>query len=266
MVVVASLAACETLLDIPDDPMLIGSQSWNCLASLQAPTAPKVDRVSVQVRACNFISSNCSTVVNGLTAKLCEKSDARCSTPIRADIRDSGGLLQFEVETAGSVGAGFDGYLAVSSEGDAYAPALLFFNPPIREALAVEVDMPLVLPLVPASAVSTLVQASGTRKPDLDHGFLFVTALDCTGKPAAHVTIAVDRPSDEASVIYVGQGVFDMAARETDASGLAEVSNVAPGSVRVTAQQAGAMPERIGEVSVHVVAGAISYTALVPSL
>jgi hypothetical protein len=260
--VVASLAACETLLDIPDDPMLIGSQPWTCLGSLRESSPPKRDRVSVQVRACDFISSNCSKAANGLTAKLCAKSDVRCSSPIRADIRDSSGVLDFEVETGGTVGTGFDGFLAVSSQDDAYTSALLFFNPTIREAL----EEPMVLPLVPVSAVSTLVAASGSREPDPDHGFLFITALDCAGEPAESVAVAVDRPTDEVSVIYVDHGVFDRAARETDASGVAEVINVSPGSVHVTAHRAGAMPQRIGEVDVHVAARTISYASLVPSL
>lgn len=258
--VVASFAACETLLDIADDPMLIDSQRWSCIGSQAEPSAPTLERVAIQVRACNFISSNCSEVASGLTAKLCERADARCSKPIRAEIRDSSGTLEFEVETGGSAGAGFDGFLSVASDGDAYAPALLFFNPPIRAAL----EAPLVLPLVPASAVSTLVEAAGTREPDPDHGFLFVTAFDCAGKPAEHVTVAVDRPAGEASVIYLDHGVFDLVARETDASGVAEVSNVSPGSVHVTAYRAGATPEPIAEASVQVAAGTITYTSLVP--
>lgn len=242
--------------------MLIGSQSWACLTSLQEPSPPKLDHVFVQVRACDFISSNCSMAASGLTAKLCERSDVRCSNPIRADIRDSGGTLDFEVDTGGAAGSGFDGFLAVSSQDDAFAPALLFFNPTIREALG----RPIVLPLVPASAVSALVEASGTREPEPDHGFLFITALDCAGRPAKGVTVAVDRPADEVSVIYVDQGVFDRAARETDASGVAEVSNVSPGPVHVTAQRAGPTAERIGEMDLHVAARTISYTSLVPAL
>ncbi len=263
LAVAATLAACDTLLDIADDPTLIASQPWSCLAAPREPTPPKLERVAVQVRACDFISSNCSTAASGLTAKLCEKGDVGCSQPIRADIRDSDGSLDFEVETGGAAGNGFDGFLAVSSQDETFAPAFLFFNPAIREAS----KRPLVLPLVPASAVaSTLVEAAGTRDPDPDRGFVFITALDCAGKPAESVTIEVDRPASEVSVIYFNQGVFDMAARETDGSGVAEVSNVSPGSVHVTAYRAGAMPEQIGDASLHVAAGTISYTSLVPSL
>jgi hypothetical protein len=258
--VVVSLTACETLLDIPADPMLVTSQAWSCLTEMTAQQPGKGERANVTVRACNFVSSNCSTAATGLTAELCDKADASCANPIQSDLVDSNGTFEFEVETA--AGRGFEGYLAVKAADDGYVPARLFFNPVIRETPR----EPFVLPLIPSSALSSILEAAGTDEPDAARGFVFVTALDCAGKPASHVTMSIDRPAGEASVLYVDEGVLDAAASATDATGLAAMSNVSPGSVTLTAYKESAMGERIGEVSVQVAAKTITYSSLGPSL
>jgi hypothetical protein len=256
--VVVSLTACETLLDIPDDPMLVSSQAWGCLTEMTSQQAVKGDRARITIHACNFVSSNCSTAATGLTAELCAKSDSRCANPLQANITDTNGTFELEVETA--AGHGFDGFLAVSAADDGYVPARLFFNPPIRKSLR----QPLVLPLIPASALSSILAAAGAGEPDPDRGLVFVTALDCAGKPAPSVTVSTGRTMGDASVLYVDEGVLNAAARDTDVSGLAAISDVTPGSVTVTAYTSSAMGERIGEVSVEVAAQTITYTSLGP--
>jgi hypothetical protein len=239
--------------------MLVESQTWGCLTEMTSQPPAKTARAQVTVRACNFVSSNCSAPAIGLTAALCDKADARCANPISTDITDANGTFEFEVDTSG--GHGFDGYLEVSALDESYVPARLSFNPAIRKTPR----QPLVLPLVPASALSSILSAAGADEPDPDRGFVFVTALDCVGKPASRVSVSVDRPADDASVLYVDEGVLNAAARDTDVSGLAAISNVAPGSVTVMAYESSAMGERIGEVSVEVVAKTITYTSLGPS-
>jgi hypothetical protein len=248
----------------------------------------------VQVRACNFVSSNCSRVVTGLTAKLCDKRDVDCLTPIRAEIADENGAFDFDVETGGSSGTGFDGYLSVTAPAElctdnavfgaaapavcalapgcnpdmpdqkcrtpTFAPARLFFNPAIRGG-----GPPIVLPLLPTSSVLSIVAAAGSARPDPKYGFLFVTSLNCDGMPAAHVTVAVDRPASEVSYLYIDHGVVGAAARETDVSGLAVISNVAPGPLKVTAHTAGEMPMQLDEVSVQISPFMFTYVALRPS-
>jgi hypothetical protein len=255
------LTACEAFLDIPDDPQLVGAESWRCLGTQAVMQAPEVDRVAVQVRACNFVSSNCSSVASGLTAKLCEKQDLNCSKPIRSEIRDANGTLDFEVETGGSVGAGFDGYLAVSSGSMAFVPAMLFFNPSIRDTG----PAPLVLPLFPASSLATILMAAGAKVPDPARGYVFVTARDCEDEAAEHVTVDVDRPATERAVLFVDHGVVSGVARSTDVSGLAVISDVAPGAVKVSGFTTGSMPVRIGEADALVASATITYTSLSPS-
>jgi len=290
-----SLTACGAILDIPDDPQLAGAASWSCLASGLSTSPPQVDRVSVQVRACNFVSTNCSSAVTGLTAKLCDKRDVDCSTPLRSNINDENGAFDFEVETGGRSGTGFDGYLSVTAPAEmcndsavfgaaapavcalapscnpdlpdqkcrtpTFAPARLFFNPAIRESGG----GPIVLPLLPTSSVLSIVLAAGSTRPDPSYGFVFVTALSCEGKPAPHVAVSVDRPGSEVSYLYLDHGVVSAAARETDVSGLAVISNVAPGTLKVSAHTAGELPMRVDEVSVQISPFVVTYVSLRPS-
>jgi hypothetical protein len=263
MVAIVGLTACEAFLDIPDDPQLIGTQPWRCVGTQPVTQAPEVERVPVQVRACNFVSSNCSGVATGLTAKLCDKRDLTCSNPIRSDIADTNGAFELEVETAGSAGGGFDGYLTVSSTSAdmaEFVPAMLFFNPPIRDLA----PAPIVLPLFPTSSLANILMAAGAKPQDPARGLLFIAAHDCESKMAAGVTVAVDPPASDLSVLYVDHGVVSGAARQTDATGLAAISNVAPGRVKVSGFTSAAMPLRIGEADVQVASSTITYTALAP--
>lgn len=255
------LSACEAFLDIPADPQLVGSETWRCLGTQAVMQAPEVERAAVQVRACDFISSNCSSVATGLTAKLCEKPDLNCSKPIRSDIRDANGTLDFEVETGGSVGAGFDGYLAVSSTSMAFVPAMLFFNPSIRETG----DAPIVLPLISTSSLANILTAAGTKAPDPARGYVFIAARDCKDEAAASVTVDVDRPPTDRAVLYIDHGIVSGAARQTDGSGLAVISNVAAGAVKLSGFTAGPMPVRIDEADALVASATITYTSLSPS-
>jgi hypothetical protein len=290
------LSACGDILGIAENPQLVASGPWRCLQSPVAAMAPQKDTAHVRVDACSFVSSNCSEAVTGLTASLCNKRDVNCTDPIRSGIMDVAGELSFDVPTGGNLGVGFDGYLQVTAPAalctnnmvfgaagpmlcgllpscNVMAPdancmvptsarALLFFNPAIQN----DVTQPLPLPLVPTASIQPILQATGQTKLDPSKGFLFITALDCDGKPAAGVQFQLAQHQDGVTQLYVENGVISASATETDASGLAGFFNVPAGFVAVVGSVGSAgsgMP--LGEIGVQVGAFTITYGTVVPA-
>ncbi len=294
--VLAALSACAQVLDIPAHPKLVGP--WRCLMSPPAPTSPRGGSARVRVQACNFVSTNCAEPVTGLTASLCNKKDVNCAKPIQTAIQDTHGELAFDVPTGGTLGTGFDGYLKVATPqaactnemafGDlapmlcslaptcqpdapdagcdipTFAPALLFFNPPIQA----DVATPIPLPLIPTAAVPTLTEAAGGNF-DPTTGNVFITTLDCDGRPAAGVRLTPMQHQDQITVLYVDSGVISNTATATDASGIGGLLNSPPGFLEVSGSvddDSAEMPSAlIGELGVQVVPFTISYGTIVPA-
>jgi hypothetical protein len=294
-----SLAGCGEVLDIPDNPRLVPPERdpWRCLGKPTQTIPPEGDSATVRVQACNFVSTNCSQPMTGITAKVCDKLDLKCTSPIQT-VRDNGGALEFVAPTGGVLGVGFDGYLRITPPvasctnaavfGDVgpllcalagmacdptlpddpdclfptFVPALLFFNPSVRADLTT----PIPLPLIPTAAAQSLTAAAGgTFNPAT--GIVFTTSLDCDGVPARDVALTIDKHQDVVTELYAENGVISSTARSTDVTGLGGYIGVPPGFV-VLAGYLGSDEDgsaRIGQVGVNVEAFTISYTSLVPS-
>lgn len=289
-----SATGCGQVLDIPSDPQLVEEQQqatgpWACLGQEAEPMDPENKTATVRVFACNFISTNCSEEVTGLTANLCDKRDVGCTNPIEEGITEKNGLFEFEVDTAG---AGFDGYLEVFASpemctdeevfGEAgallcglnpdcdpenpdencmvptFAPAMLFFNP----GITADVEQPFGLPLLPSAGLPAVVMAAGA---DLDPttGNLFITAVDCEGMPAAGVTYSISDDQDKVTQLYVKDGAVTNSELQTDASGIGGFVGVPPGFAEVEAFNEDNV--RIGSIGVISRPFTMTYSALVPS-
>ncbi len=285
-------SGCGEILDIPEHPKLVGP--WRCLQEPASVAPPEDMTATVRVQACNFVSSNCGEPVVGLTASLCNKKDLSCTQPVRANVHDVNGELTFDVPTKGTVGSGFDGYAEIVSStalctsemfGEAgallcslaagcdplsggpncyvptFTPALVFFNPPVTADLA----KPVTVQLVPSAAVPMIIQALN-RDFDTTTGNVFVTAIDCDGKPAAGVRLEMKQHQDRVTVLYIDDGVISDTATETDASGLGGFLGVPSGFVVVSGTIADdSAPSKsvvIGEVGLHVAPSKISYGTL----
>ena len=249
----------------------------------------------VQVKVCNFVSTNCREPVTGLTASLCDKLDVNCTRPIRSGIRDVAGTFTFEVNTGGVSGAGFNGYLQIIPTAESctnemvfgpaarmfcalapkcdpnspsddckiptFAPALVFFNPPILR----DVEKPLVVQMVPTGAFPALAQAAGVAL-DPTAGNLFITALDCDGRPASGVKLSMgDQLAGKVTALYLVEGVISNTASETDESGTAGFMGVPPGFADISAATASANPIQIGRIGVQTAPSMITYSAVVPA-
>jgi hypothetical protein len=292
------MAACANVLDLAENPQLVDTGPWRCVTKPLVPKSPAKDKALVRVHVCNFVSSNCSEVVTGLTASLCNKRDVNCSSPIRSNLEQVAGDFTFTVPTRGELGDGFDGYLQIRAPAalctdesvfgpaarmlcglaagcdpakpddrcrlPTYSPSLLFFTPPIRADLA----EPLVLPLIPTSAAASLTQAAGGNV-DPTTGNVFITARDCDDNPAAGARFGMtSRNDDKVTILYVSDGVISNSAVETDASGIGGLLGVPAGfsSIAGFAGVDGSLDRKFGEVGVQVAPFTITYATLAPTV
>lgn len=281
---VLSLPACADLVSFPEDPALAEPGPWDCLGAAAASAPPVGSTVTVRVQACDSFG-DCSVPFEGLSAELCEKLDVGCARPIARGLTPVDGVFEIEVPLDER---GFDGYLKVSSPsesclGDAsnatlcafapgcdpdapdercqvpvYAPALFFFNPPIRS----EPTEPFSLALLHLDAVPALAQAAGAPfDPTL--GNLVVTGVDCNGARAAGLSYELRQHPDSVTPLYMANGILSDSLSETDATGVGGFVGVPPGFVDVL----GFAGDRnaIGGVGIQVSRLSISYATLAPS-
>jgi hypothetical protein len=287
-----SLTGCAQILDIPDTGTLSLAPSgpWRCLEGPSEPPLPNAQTATVRFQACDFIS-NCTLPVTGLRARLCDKLDVGCNSPRLIDIFDRAGLLELSVPTGAH---GFDGYLEVSTNlarcydktvfGNAapsllcqlaplcdlaapteacdvpiYYPVMWFFNPPI----VADVAEPIPLALYPtASLPLVVVAAGGSLTPGT--GSVFMTAVDCDGKPASGVTLDIAEYQDEATSLYFDSGVLSNTVSETDATGVGGFIRIPPGFVEVTGLGLDGLP--VAKVGVQANPAFVTYTVLAPNL
>lgn len=276
------LCGCSAVLDIPDDPELVAPSGRACID----PTV-RTSTATVRMYACDFVA-DCDVPVRGLSARLCRKRDVGCSEPIREGITDADGLLVFDVMTGDT---GFDGYLEVTSDSalctdqavfgaegrflcdflpgcdpeapdeacrlPLYAPALFFFNPPVRA----DITEPIQLPLLKTSALPSVVEAAGADF-DPTAGNLFITSLDCSGFPAAGVSYDIAERQEEVTALYIASGVVSGAEQRTDGSGVGGFVGVPPGFVEVIGldEDMGV----IGEIGVQTAPFTLTYGAIGP--
>jgi hypothetical protein len=278
------LAGCAQVLDIPDDPEVVGR--WRCLSEPLPRPVPLATTAEVRVQACDFMD-NCTTKVEGLTARVCPQRDVYCTNPIAEGIVDVDGLLTFSVP---SPLIGFNGYLEVTPSTamctdpvfrdfgpmlcglapncnpeapddncrvPIYARALFFFNPPIFN----DVERPLQLPLIPAAEIPTMLQATGAELNPTT-GNLFITALDCDGTPAPGVTYSLTQNPGQVTQLYVHGGLPNKDDLETDESGVGGFFGVPAGFATVTGYNDDR--DRVGETSVHAAPFTMTYTAIMP--
>lgn len=288
-----ALGGCAQVLDLPDSSTLSLAPSgpWRCLDAPSAPLLPSSATATVRFQACDFIA-NCTLPVSGLHARVCDKLDVGCLSPREANIQDKGGLVEFTVPTGPR---GFDGYLEVSPTlaacydrkvfGDAaaaglicqlapdcdpaaptdacnvpiYFPVLWFFNPPV----VADVETPIPLQLYPSASLPLVLNAAGgTIAPGT--GSVFMTVVDCDGKPASGVSLQIAEHGDVADALYFDSGVLSNTATETDASGIGGFIQIPPGFVEITGINRDGVP--VAKVGVQSNPDFVTFTVLAPNV
>jgi hypothetical protein len=221
--------------------------AWACLGGVQWP-APPTQLVALSLPLVDLVTGD---ALPGVTARACPKLDTVCDHPLTPDsVSGLDGIVALTVE------AGFDGY--VELRGAETQPALFFLYPPV----IADLDAP-ALPLFRVADFQNVAEATGNPLLS-DHGHVFLGARDCLGAPAAEVSFGGSGLGPNASLFYLIDGLPASDAPTTDSSGRAGLVNVAPGTVVIGGTRV-QTSQRVGEVSVQVRAGEISYSSLVPS-
>jgi hypothetical protein len=186
----------------------------------------------------------------GVTATLYKKIDVEAASPIGDPVvSDADGMLTF------TVSAKFDGFAILAN--DTIVPSMYFFIPAVTRA---ETRPPVRL-ATPAMA-SALLQGVGSAF-DPTRGIVILTAVDCNGTPAAGVSYSATNADSQTKAFYSVAGLPTTATTATDASGYGGLIGLIPGTVAIKASQQ--TQGSIGEFSLFVKAGTISYSQVRPS-
>jgi hypothetical protein len=249
---VGTLAGCAQLLELPEDPELAVE---SLCADNPAPPGPNAH---VRVSLCNWASPNCSHLVQGVVMQVCDRRDIECVAPLVPSVTDHNGVLEFDVPTLGAYGAGFDGYLRMSSTCDGQPdcvtiqPTSYVLNPPIYGAAD------LTLPVIPKTVLAPLLGMAGAGG-DPNQGMLLILARDCLGNPVAGASYELS-PAQGAP-LYMTHGIVSPSATATDGSGLGGFLGVPPGVATVKSR--GHKNDPLGETSLFVTPGTITVSSIV---
>ena len=228
------------------DALCVANPMWSCLD--QPRTAPPDDGVfDVDLRLIDLLTQS---PLSGVTAQLCYRADAECSTPASDEVvSNNKGIASFRVP------AGFDGYALLNGEN--IAPALYFLNPPI----ASDTETPSI-PLASREVVDVLLQREGGML-GADRGIVVVTSQDCQGAPAAGVSYSASNADKDTRTFYAVNNLPSTSLTSTDMSGYGGLINVPAGIVAIegTLLETG---ESLGKVGVLVRSDALTYTRMVP--
>lgn len=185
----------------------------------------------------------------GLTARLCRRLDVACTESLtELEQTDATGHVSLTVP------AEFDGYLRL--EGEAIAPTLYFFDPPVRSDLA-EVRISVSSPQTSAG----LAALTGAT-PDAALGVVLVTVYDCEGAPAEGVTINAGSVGSSAKFFYVRNGLPAVTATTTDETGYGGIVNAATGTATFSSSSEQGM---IGSVTALVQPGSVTIAHIIPN-
>lgn len=184
----------------------------------------------------------------GVTATMMRKIDVGGSSPIGAPaVSDASGRIQLTVE------GGYDGYLTLTHPD--IVPSLYFFNPPVAKSGEVTP-----IRLTTATTVSALFQNVG-RSFDPTRGVVILTAEDCKANSLSDISFDVTG-LDNVTNFYSVDGLPTVTTSATDSSGYGGLLNVPVGTTAIRADHASL--GTIGQLSLFVRAGTLSYSRMVP--
>lgn len=227
---------------------------WGCLGNVKPPTFPN-PKVNVSVPLVDLISKKPVTAID---ARPCGKTDVACATPLGPTVQpNASGILSFVVD------AGFDGYIELKSTNvdgglPAYLPSLVFFNPPLSVD-TIYISIPLISPVALGGLAA---QFGNAIDPSL--GAPFAEVVDCLGKAADGVGVAVDQADASTRTFYFVNGLPTESTTQTDQTGYSGFINT-PIGVRTITGTVRATSKRVGTISVLVRPSTLTYTVLPPT-
>lgn len=240
-------SVCSNEVCVPGD--VTPSGPWSCLGEVEWPsTGAGAPRLSFRV-----IDVLTSSPPVGLEARVCSKLDIACDNPLPAPTSiDQQGLVTAEVS------AGFDGYVELVSP--TTTPALFFVTKPVHADTVV----PGVIPVVSPEGFGAIAQAIGTTLDLQGSGHVYALSSDCDDAAARGVRFELDKMGAATTAYYMINNAPLGTAGATDAAGAGGFLNVPPGFVTITGFVADT-DARVGDSSLVIRAGAVSYPRVVPS-
>lgn len=227
---------------------------WGCLGNVKPPTFPN-PKVNVSVPLVDLTSKKPVTAID---ARPCGKTDVACASPLGPTVQpNASGILGFVVD------AGFDGYIELKSTNidggmPAHLPSLVFFNPPLSVD-TIYIPIPLISP---AALAGLAAQFSNTIDPTL--GAPFAEVVDCQGKAADGVGVALDQADASTRTFYFVSGLPTESTMQTDQTGYSGFINTPVGVRTITGTVRGTN-KRVGTISVLVRPSTLTYTVLPPT-
>jgi hypothetical protein len=231
-----------------------GGGPWSCVGHVKWP-ASSTALLTVTQPYDNLITSG---PLPSVSVVPCERLDPTCANPLaQARTTDDGGVVSFPLFY------GYNGYFL--SQWDGALPMLLYINPPaytntpqIVGAFVTTDTMQTILSYVTASF------DGGPRTVDMSRGALFIQTYDCTGQPAAGVSITMTHLDSQVVQVYFTNGLPDPTAVQTDVTGYYAAINVPIGVPTIT-MTLGSTQERLATSNVYIRAAMISEINVFPS-
>ena len=225
------------------------SGPWGCLGDVKWPSAGS-GTVQLSVHVIDVLTSGPPV---GLVARVCSKLDTDCASPLPAPTTiDADGLLTAELN------AGFDGYIELT--GPTITPALFFVTQPVF----VDTVVPSTIPVVSPEGFGGIAQAIGTTLDLVNSGHVYALSSDCEDEPASGVRFDLDKEGAATTGYYMINNAPVGTATATDSAGAGGFLNVPPGFVKITGFVS-ATGARVGDSSLVIRAGAVSYPRVVPT-
>jgi hypothetical protein len=225
------------------------TEPWSCLGQVEWPAAG-TSPLRLEVHVIDVLTS---APPEGLAVRVCAKLDVNCDSPIAAPASlDASGAVVAQVS------AGFDGYLELTAP--TITPALFFVTQPVYADTVV----PGVVPVVSPAGFQSIAAALGTTLDLTVAGHVYALASDCAQAPASGVRFDLDKKGVATTPFYMVNNAPVGSASATDGAGAGGYLNVPPGFVKLTGSVS-ATGARVGESSLVVRAGTVSYPRLIPT-
>jgi hypothetical protein len=245
----------------PDSP-------FACLGNYPSPpTPPTIDFAIVLT---DFFTT---APVQTVTVTACPNaSDPACMNPIATRVPDATGTVKFTLDTSKGP---FKGYVIIESMGleggvydpdsgaDAdinklYFPSRVYYANPAPAA-----DTTDTRELVSYGSAGVLQTVFG-RKLDPTLGVILASTVDCSDNTTAGVSVSLDMSGSTTLAFYFQGGVPSLTATQSDSFGIAGWINVPVGGRTVSARLASTQ-QPIGDVSMYVLGGWLSYADVGPN-
>ena len=229
---------------------------WGCLGHI-AKYPPMDPSTTVHVVQ-RFVDLSLEKPIQGIGLKACP-AFGDCSTPFFSGTTDADGLVNVAIPKY------FVGYLDISSPpGGDMIPALQYFTaPPDKDLLTIPpaLSSSHMVAKGDLAALQALVHANN----DPSAGFVFGSVNDCTGTPAAGVSISVGTKGINTVTYYTDSSRLPSdTLTETSERSECGFANLPPGTVTITAT-ANAVSKKIGSYTIRVKAGVITHLPMSPT-